>query len=155
MRYEVYQDQGCQSQIENLLDVFQRGTNVFHHEYRVIAFRFELRRERLYGPAQILRFRKVEITWLLESFLPDTVLILGAIKIHVGVCLEEDIDDFDVSGQSDVHQRQQESDLQGVYAPIDLIQGESPIWNELVGLTQRNSLCNLKILWRQFSLKLT
>jgi hypothetical protein len=127
MRYEVYQDQGCQSQIENLLDVFQRGTNVFHHEYRVIAFRFELWREGFNGPALIFRFRKVEITWLLESFLPDSVLILGAIKIHVGVRLEEDVDDFDISGQSNVHQGQQKSDLQGVNAPIDLIQGESTI----------------------------
>ena len=76
MRYEVYQDQGSQSQIENFLDVFERGTNVFHHEYRVIAFRLELRREGFNGPAQILRFRKVEITWLLESFLSDSVLIL-------------------------------------------------------------------------------
>jgi hypothetical protein len=127
VRYEVYQDQGSQSQIENLLDVFQRRTNVFHHEYRVIAFRFELWREWLNGPALVLRFRKVEVTWLLESFLPYSVLILRAIKIHVGVLLEEDVDDFDVSGQSNVHQGQQESDLQGVDAPIDLIQGESPI----------------------------
>ena len=104
MRYEVYQDQGSQSQIDDLLDVFKSGTNVFHHEYRVIAFCLELRREWLNGPTQILRFRKVEVSWLLESFLPDSVLILRAIKIHVGVRLEEDIDDFDVSGQSDVHQ---------------------------------------------------
>ena len=83
------------------------------------------------------------------------VELVMVFSIHVCVCLEKDIDNFDVSGQSNVHQGQQKSDLQGVNAPIDLIQGESPIWNELVGLTQRNSLCNLKILWRQFSLKLT
>lgn len=145
MRYEVYDDQGSQSQIDNFLDIFQRGPNVFHHEYRFIAFRLELRREGLYWPAQVLRFRKVKETWLLESFLPHSVLIFGAIKIHIGVSLEEDIDDFDVSGQSDVHQGQQESDLQGVDAPVDLIQGESPILDELVDLTQRNSQCNLKI----------
>ena len=115
-----------------------------------------MRRERLYGPALVLRLRKVKETWLLESFLADPVFILGAIKVHVGVSLKEHVDDFDVSGQSNVHQRQQEGDLQGVDAPIDLVQGESTLKDELVDkLTQRNSLCNLTISWHQFSLEWT
>ncbi len=152
MRYEVYQDQGSQSYIDDLFDVFESRTYVFHHEYGIVAFRFKLRGEGLYGPTLVLRLRKIIETWLLESFLPDSIFILGAIKIHVGVSLKEHIDDFDVSSQSNVHQRQQESDLQGVDAPIDLVQCESAIKVELVGLTQRNSLCNLKRWWRQFSL---
>ena len=156
MRYEEYHYQGSQSHIYNLFDVFESRINVFHHEYGVVAFRLKLRRERLYGPALVLRFRKIKETRLLECFLADPIFILGAIKIHVGISLEEHVYDFDVSCQSNVHQRQQEGDLQGVDAPIDLVEGEGTIQGELVvELTQRNSLCNLKRLWRRFSLEWT
>jgi hypothetical protein len=86
-----------------------------------------LRRERLNGPALVLRLRKIKETLLLECFLADSVFILGAIKIHVGISLEEHVYDFDVSCQSNVHQRQQEGDLQGVDALIDLVEGEGTI----------------------------
>ena len=155
MRDEKYQDQRSQSHIDSLFDVFECGANVFHHEYGVITFRLELRRERLNGPALVLRLGKIIETWLPKSFLADPISILGAIKVHVSICLKEHVDDFDVPCQSNIHKRQQESDLQGVDAPIDGVQGERAVHGELVVLTQRNSQCNLKRLRSQFSLILT
>jgi hypothetical protein len=85
----MYQDHEPKSYKHHFFYVAESASNVFDQINRVIALCFKLSREGLNGPTLAFRLRHRIEARLLESFLPDPLLILHALEIHICVRLKK------------------------------------------------------------------